>query len=99
MWISKGGSHVHCHPVDGLGTRLYPCGIANGYCRRPFTVGLQTQAHQTQPEVPRPVMRGGCAPLTSPYPPGSSWRDLKRRNNTDFSRVPSRLAHHARPIR
>jgi hypothetical protein len=22
------GSHVHCHPVDGLGTRLCPCGIA-----------------------------------------------------------------------
>ena len=22
------GSHVHCYPVDGLGTRLYPCGIA-----------------------------------------------------------------------
>ncbi len=21
------GSHVHCYPVDGLGTRLYPCGI------------------------------------------------------------------------
>src|ERR1039458_3534596 len=23
-----GGSHVHCCPVDGLGIRLYPCGIA-----------------------------------------------------------------------
>ena len=23
-----GGSHVHCCPVDGLGTRLYPCGFA-----------------------------------------------------------------------
>jgi len=23
-----GGSHVHCCSVDGLGTRLYPCGIA-----------------------------------------------------------------------
>jgi len=23
-----GGSHVRCCPVDGLGTRLYPCGIA-----------------------------------------------------------------------
>jgi len=22
------GSHVHCCPVDGLGTRLYPCGFA-----------------------------------------------------------------------
>ena len=33
-WPGKGcgtaadGSRVHCHPVNGLGTRLYPCGIA-----------------------------------------------------------------------
>ena len=44
-------------------------------------------------------MRGGCAPLTSPYPPGLSWRHLKRRNDTGSSRIPSRLAHRARPIR
>src|SRR5260370_30350665 len=25
------GSHVHCRPVDRLGTRLYPFCIANGY--------------------------------------------------------------------
>ena len=29
----------------------------------------------------------------------SSWRHLKRRNNTGFFRIPSRLAHRARPIR
>jgi hypothetical protein len=46
-----------------------------------------------------PVMKGGCAPHTSPHPPGWSWRLLKRRNNTGFSRIPSRLAHRARPIR
>src|SRR5712691_3092993 len=46
-----------------------------------------------------PAMRGGYAPLTSPYPPDLSWRDVKRRNNTGFSRIPSRLAHRARPIR
>ena len=46
-----------------------------------------------------PEMRDGCAPQTSPDPPGSSWRRVKRRNNTGFSRIPSRLAHHARPIR
>jgi len=28
-----------------------------------------------------------------------SWRHVKRRNNTGFSRIPSRLAHRARPIR
>src|SRR5260370_37422989 len=44
-------------------------------------------------------MRGGYAPLTSPYPPDLSWRALKRRNDTGFSRIPSRLAHRARPIR
>jgi hypothetical protein len=44
-------------------------------------------------------MRSGCAPQTSPYPPGSSWRCLKRRNNTGSLRVPFRLAHQARPIR
>ena len=45
------------------------------------------------------MMRGGCAPQTSPYPPGLSWRHLKRRNDTGSSRIPSRLAHRARPIR
>jgi hypothetical protein len=28
-----------------------------------------------------------------------SWRDLKRRNDTGSSRIPSHLAHHARPVR
>ena len=41
----------------------------------------------------------GCAPLTSPNPPGWSWPTLKRRNNTGSSRIPSHLAHRARPIR
>jgi hypothetical protein len=44
-------------------------------------------------------MRSGCAPPTSPYPPGLSWRDIKRRNEAGSSRAPSRLAHRARPIR
>jgi hypothetical protein len=46
-----------------------------------------------------PVMKGGCAPPTSPHPPGWSWHCLKRRNVAGFSRIPSRLAHRARPIR
>jgi len=52
------GSHVHCRPVDGLGTRLCPCGIASGY----FVVihpGLRDKALQTRPEVPRPSWRAG----------------------------------------
>jgi hypothetical protein len=53
------GSHVHCRPVDGSGTRLYPCGIASGYFavirRWPPGQGLQTQ-----PGVPRPSWRAGA---------------------------------------
>ena len=41
----------------------------------------------------------GYAPRTSPYPPDLSWRCFKRRNDTGSSRIPSRLAHRARPIR
>src|SRR6266568_7147155 len=41
----------------------------------------------------------GCAPPTSPHPPDWSWFHLKRRNEADFLRIPSRLAHRARPIR
>jgi hypothetical protein len=44
-------------------------------------------------------MKDGYAPLTSPHPPDWSWRSVKRRNDTGFSRIPSRLAHRARPIR
>jgi len=44
-------------------------------------------------------MRSGYAPHSSPNPPGLSWYRLKRRNNTGFSRMPSRLAHRAQPIR
>src|SRR6266536_1041563 len=50
-------------------------------------------------EFPTPPVQGGCAPRTSPNPPGWSWLALKRRNNTGSSRIPSRLAHRARPIR
>jgi hypothetical protein len=44
-------------------------------------------------------MKSGCAPQTSPDPPGESWRHVKRRNAAGSSRIPSRLAHRARPIR
>jgi hypothetical protein len=46
-----------------------------------------------------PRTAGGCAPRTSPHPPGWSWRCFKRRNDTGSLRIPSRLAHRARPIR
>ena len=53
-----------------------------------------------RPEVPRRANRlGGYAPHPSPHLPDSSWCRMKRRNNTGFSRIPSRLAHRARPIR
>jgi len=44
-------------------------------------------------------MKGRCAPPPSPHPPDWSWFEFKRRNNTGSLRIPSRLAHRARPIR
>jgi hypothetical protein len=67
--------------------------------RRPFTVAPLTRTLQTRARSSPPVMRSGCAPRTSPYLLGWSWRTIKRRNNTGFSRIPSRLAHRARSIR
>src|SRR5262249_54594848 len=46
------GSHVHCRPVDGLGPRLSPCGIAT-VTPQPIHRGLQAQAEETLPGVPR----------------------------------------------
>ena len=59
---------------------------------------LPAQADDTQPGVPACDERR-CAPRTSPHPPGSSWQIFKRRNDTGSSRIPSRLAHRARPVR
>ena len=39
--------------VNGLGTRLYPCGIADGYAVD-FHRGLPAQTVKTRPEVLRP---------------------------------------------
>src|SRR5450759_2845750 len=47
------GSHVHCCPVDGLGIRLCPCGLATA-TPQAIHRGLQTQTSQTLPGVPRP---------------------------------------------
>jgi hypothetical protein len=96
---ATGSSHVHCCPVSGLGTRLCPCGIATATPQH-FHRGLPSQTTKTRTGVPRPGHAwGGYAPQTSPYPPDLSWRQFKRRNNTGSSRIPSRLAHRARPIR
>src|SRR5215472_224643 len=92
------GSHVHCCPVSGPGTRLCPCGIATA-TPQPFTVASHPRPPKPGPEFPAPQWGGGCAPRTSPYPPDLSWRQFKRRNDTGSSRIPSRLAHRARPIR
>jgi hypothetical protein len=43
---ATGGSHVHCHPINGLGTRLCPCGIA--------TVTPQTFTVASRPRLYRP---------------------------------------------
>src|SRR5713226_7554821 len=63
------GSHVHCCPVDGLGTRLYPCGFAAA-----TAVGNSPRPPGPGPEYPARssplVMKSGCAPPSSPNPPG-----------------------------
>jgi len=40
-----------CCPVNGLGIRLYPCGIANGYAVD-IHHGLLAPASNTEPGVP-----------------------------------------------
>jgi len=64
-----GGSHVHCCPVDGLGIRLYPCGIASGYAVD-LHRGLQTQAKQTQPGVPLPLAASRARTANQPESTG-----------------------------
>jgi hypothetical protein len=92
------GSRVHCRPVNGLGTQLCPCGIATATAAAnspwPPDPGSGNPARSSPP-----IMRSGCAPPSSPYPPDLSWRSFKRRNAAGFSRIPSRLAHRARPVR
>jgi hypothetical protein len=46
-----GGSHVHCCPVDGLGTRLCPCGIATA-TPQTFTVASRPRQWRPCPEFP-----------------------------------------------
>ena len=50
------GSHVHRCSVDGLGPRLCPCGIANGYAVD-LLRGLPTQAGKTRSGVLHPPRR------------------------------------------
>lgn len=49
-----------------------PCGIAT-VTPQFFTVASRP-ARPIRSRSSRPAMRGQCAPLSSPYPPGSSWR-------------------------
>src|SRR5215212_9601580 len=61
-------------------------------------------SHRSDSSPPAPAAwraaeTGRYAPLSSPYPPGSSWSTIKRRYNTGSLRIPSRLAHQTRPIR
>ena len=93
-----GGSRVHCHPVSGSGIRLCPCGLATA-TPQPFAMASHPRLPRPGQEFPALPWQDGCAPQPSPYPPDLSWRYFKRRNNTGFSRTPSRFAHRARPVR
>jgi hypothetical protein len=64
-------------PIDGVGAQLCPCSIATA-TPQAFTVASRP-ATSPGPGVPRPTAWScspscGCALLTSPDPPGSSWR-------------------------
>lgn len=58
---------------------------------------LPNRRHQPAREFP--AIRGGCASLPSPHPPGWSWCfSLERRSAAGSSRTPSRLASRTRPV-
>jgi len=48
-----GGSRVHCHPVSGPGTRLYPCGVATA-TPQTFTVASHPRLLRPGREFPAP---------------------------------------------
>jgi len=50
-----------------------------GYCRSQFAVASGRRLWRPCPKFPAPSWGGGCAPPSSPYPPGLSWRSFKRR--------------------
>jgi hypothetical protein len=54
------GSHVHCCPVNGLGTRALPLRPRHGYAAV-LHRGLQTRAGETQPGVPAVARRARTA--------------------------------------
>jgi hypothetical protein len=61
---------------------------------------LPGQAHGTLPEVPQPSTNDGrVRAANQPRSTGFELADLSRGLNTGSSRMPSRLAHQARPIR
>jgi hypothetical protein len=64
-----------------------------------FTMASRPRPPRPGREFPARQTADRCAPRSSPYPPGLSWRTLKRRNAAGFSRIPSRFAHRAQPIR
>jgi len=59
-------------PFDGVGAQLCPCNIAT-VTPQAFTVASRPATSPSQ-GVPRTASPCGCALLTSPDPPGSSWR-------------------------
>ena len=50
------GSHVHCHPINGLGTRLCPCGIATA---TPQTFTVASRPRRNRPSLKFPARHEG----------------------------------------
>src|SRR5216683_3899285 len=63
------GSRVHCCPIDGLGTRLYPCGIATA-TPQTFTVASRPRRNRPSREFPRPLAAGGARAAAQPESAG-----------------------------
>ena len=61
---------------------------------RPPSPGFEDPAGSSPP-----AKADRCAPQPSPHPPDWSWWHLQEASDTGSSRIPSRLAHRARPIR
>src|ERR1019366_2095757 len=53
------GSHVHCHPINGLGTRLYPCGLATA-TPQTFTVASRPRRNRPSLKFPCPCSGQGA---------------------------------------
>lgn len=83
-------------PIDEGGIQLYPDGPREYATDLPH--GLPNPSKKTRAGWALHLNLGSRAPHTDPCPPGFGPVPHNEASDTDFSRIPSHLAHHARPI-